>query len=86
VEEKIKSHKWSWRGPGRFNRQKVREGAIKNTCCFAMDATKNTCYFAMDVTRPSYFSDADWGTGFMFYASPTGRFTRFRLATAAVAI
>jgi hypothetical protein len=75
VEEKIKSHKWSWRGPGRFNRQKVREGAIKNTC-----------YFAMDATRPSYFSDADWGTGFMFYASPTGRFTRFRLATVAVAI
>src|SRR5262249_55579414 len=50
--------------------KKVSEGAVKNPC-----------YFAMDATRP-----AGWGTGFTLSAKPTGRFARFRRDTAAVAI
>jgi len=50
--------------------EKVSEGAVKNPC-----------YFAMDATRPG-----ELGDGFTLSANPTGRFARFQRVTAAVAI
>ena len=55
--------------------QKVREGAVRNPC-----------YFAMDATRPNDLSDGKLGQRFYVICESTDRFVRFRRVTAAAAI
>jgi len=55
--------------------QKVREGAVRNHC-----------YFAMDATPPHDLGGGRLGAGFTSSAKPTGRIARFPWGTAAVAI
>ena len=55
--------------------QKARQGAVRNPC-----------YFAMDATRPHDLGGGGLGAGSTSSAKPTGRFARFPRGTAAVAI
>ena len=55
--------------------QKVRAGAVRNPC-----------YFAMDATRPHDLGDGKLGRGFTLSANPADRSVRFRRVTAAAAI
>ncbi len=52
--------------------QKLSNGAIKNPC-----------YFAMDATRPNDLSDGNWDAGSTSSANATDHFWRFRRGTAA---
>ena len=53
AKAKVKSRKWSCRGRARFTCKKCSEGAVKNPC-----------YFAMDATRPNDLGDGKLGRRF----------------------